>query len=388
MNFRDVRYMKVLQMGKYYPPSIGGIETVMFDITEGLSLKGVSCDVLCSNDVNVTKYEKSALGYNITRAASFGKLASTSISPALIKESFKQLHNYDVIHIHLPDPMANLAVYLVRPEAKIVLHWHSDIIKQKQLLKVYAPLLNWLVKRANVIIATSLNYAESSFWLQKYSFKTKIVPIGIKDPLVESDSFSQADRLPKENVFSIKKSINDKIVFSLGRMSYYKGFGDLIEAAKFLPKNYKIVIGGTGELLQEYILKVKNHGLTDQVELIGKIEQSKLWDCYRACDVFCLPSVQRSEAFGVVLPEAMAFSKPILATNIIGSGTSWVNKHNFSGINVDPGNPSQLAEAIKLILSSEELIKKYSIGARSRFEDEFTRDKMVDKIIKVYSEII
>ncbi|STR45487.1 glycosyltransferase [Iodobacter fluviatilis] len=372
--------MKVLQFGKFYPPVIGGIESVMFDLTEGLNTHGVSTDVLCSNKVNHSTTELVSGEYQVYRSASWGQIFSTSISPAMIQKLAKVVKNYDILHVHLPDPMANLAIWLVRPNCKIVLHWHSDIVKQKNLLKLYAPLQEWLLRRADVIIATSSVYLQSSQTLIRHRSKVSIIPIGIKDP---------ASLVNKTILNKFKEKFHAKrIVFSLGRMSYYKGFSYLVDAAKYIEDDTVILIGGSGELFVDLQKQIDGSGVADKVKLLGKIPHEELFSYYSVCDLFCLPSIFKSEAFGVVLLEAMAFSKPVVATKIPDSGVPWVNAHDVSGINVPIMDSVALAKAINSILSSQDLMNRYAASARDRYLSTFTADKMVLSTSKLYEALL
>lgn len=349
----------------------------MFDLTEGLNENGLKCDVLCSNVTNEYVDESYNNRYRVIRTPSLGKFASTSLSPKMISELRKIHQDYDVVHIHLPDPMANLALNLISSKAKIVIHWHSDIVKQKFLKYLYAPIMIKLLERADAIIATSEEYAQSSYWLRRYKSKVFVVPIGIKDPSVS------IRKLTKPKAYSAKK-----VIFSLGRMAYYKGFEYLIKSASYLNDDYKIVIAGGGELIEEYQQLIKKEKLEHKVELVGRITDEEIHSYYHFCDLFCLPSIARSEAFGVVLLEAMAHSKPIVATNIPGSATSWVNKHKVSGLNVTTCNEIAIANAITEILGNTELVASYSLGARHRFESDFTREKMVSNITGIYQKLV
>lgn len=368
--------MKILQLGKFYPPNIGGIETVMFDITELLNTKNIKCDVLCSNDTY--KYSEEIINnYTVYRTKTFGKYFSTSITPQMIWKLKEIVNNYDIIHVHLPDPMASLALFFINPrKQKIVLHWHSDIIKQKFLLKLYEPLQNWLMKKSDVIIATTPKYMQESKYLQKHKNKCVSIPIGI-----DSDRLQYID----EEINSLKKIYNKKhIIFSLGRLAYYKGFKYLIESAKYLSDDFIILIGGNGELKSELEDFIKKERLENKVKLLGRIEDNKLGNYYKLCDIFCLPSIIKSEAFGVVQIEAMSFGKPIVATSIEGSGVDWVNKHKISGVNVEVKNAKSLAIAFETIMVDNETYDFYSKNAIDRFNTYFKRENMVDKIIKVY----
>jgi len=367
-------YMRVLQLGKYYPPDIGGIEKVMYDITEALNEKNIKCDVLCSNSINEYK-EEIINGYKIYRTKSYGKFASTSITPQMIFKLREIISDYDIIHVHFPDPMANIALMLSNHKnKKIILHWHSDIIKQKNLLKLYLPFQNWLLKRADAIIATTPKYIEESKYLQKYKEKCVSIPIGIDK--IKSN---------KNEILKIKNRYsNKKIIFSLGRLIYYKGFEYLIKAAQYLDNEYVILIGGTGHLkdiLKKIIIK---NNLENKVKLLGRIKDEEKGNYYEACDVFCLSSIEKSEAFGIVQIEAMSFGKPIIATKIKGSGVDWVNENGITGINVESKNSKAIAEAIKFLTNNKEIYNQFSYNAKYRFQKIFTKEKMIDSIINLY----
>jgi rhamnosyl/mannosyltransferase len=371
--------MKVLQIGKFYYPIMGGVETVAFDIAEILNQKGIVCDILCTNINHKTVYD-TINGYKVFRAGIFGDVFSTQLSLKYIILLRKIINNYDILHVHLPNPLANIAIMLANiHNKKIVIHWHSDIIKQKNILKFYRPFQSWLLNKADVIIGTTQDYIENSQDLSAYQGKCVAIPIGI-DP----------DRLCSDNelIKQIRtKYANKKIILSLGRHVYYKGLQYLIEAAKFLDEEYVILIGGEGPLTSELAHSIIANNVQNKVVLLGKIDRYELGSYFAACDLFCLPSIMKSEAFGVVQIEAMSFGKPVIATKIDGSGTSWVNKHESSGINVDIMDPVQLADAIKKITGDKALYQQYSTSARQRFTEYFHREVMLNKIIDIYKSL-
>jgi len=376
--------MKILQFGKFYPPDIGGIETAIYNITEGLNKKGIKCDVLCSNSKHEYKKEiidRGSYKYTVYRTKNYGKVASTAITPQIIFKLKEIIDNYDIIHLHHPDPMANFALFLVNPKKqRIVIHWHSDIIKQKFALKFYRPLLDWMLKKADVIIGTSPKYIEESEQLKKFKNKCIAIPLGIKKEDLEVD---------EEKIKEIKKKFkNKKIIFSLGRLIYYKGFEYLIESSKYLPGNYVVIIGGDGKMRKKYKKLITNNNLLNKVFLTGRIPQTHLGSYYKACDLFCLPSVEKSEAFGLVMVEAMSFGRPIVATKIKGSGVSWVNQHGITGLNIEPKNPKVLADAIRFICENPEIYIKMSKNALKRFEEEFTIEKEILRILEIYNKLL
>ncbi|WP_454985460.1 glycosyltransferase [Capnocytophaga gingivalis] len=370
--------MKILHIGKYYPPYFGGIEKVNYDIVEGLNMNGVQTDVLCSNHNKGNAF--SEVPYKTYRTHTLKFIASTPLSYSIITTLKKIQDNYDIIHVHLPNPMANLAIFITRPKAKIILHWHSDIINQKNLLKLYSPLQAWLLKRANKIVITTPTYLEGSDTLKKYKNKIVCIPIGIdnKELFIDQNTLNNLKNKYK----------GYKIIFSLGRLVYYKGFEYLIEAARSLPNDIIILIAGIGELKEKLQQQISKHNLQDRVKLLGKIPFKELGAYYQLCDIFCLPSTERSEAFGVVQIEAMAFGKPIISTSIKGSGVDWVNLNDVSGIIVPPKDTNKLAEAVTALLTDEEKYQWLSIGAKKRYEEEFTKDKMVNSFKNLYLEIL
>lgn len=373
--------MRCLQLSKFYPPISGGIETTVRDIAEGLASQQWQVEVLCSNINSNTIREPGSVP--VTRVGAVANLASTSLTPGLFSELRRCLRDKNLVHVHLPNPMANLALLFAWPKVKVVVHWHSDIVKQRRLLKLYAPLQDWLLKRADAIIATSPPYAQSSPWLQRHIDKVHFVPSCIRAPesLVSSD-----DR--KELSAGIKaKYPGKKIVFALGRMTYYKGFEVLVEAASYLDDNTVVLIGGKGELLEGLKAQARSLGVDGKVHFLGRIEDEVLPGYYEACDMFCLPSVMRSEAFGLVMVEAMSYRKPVVATRIPGSGVTWVNIHGETGLNAETGDSLDLASAIKKLLSNPELAKQLGEGGRRRYEQHFTIEKMIAAITQIYKSI-
>jgi glycosyltransferase involved in cell wall biosynthesis len=376
--------MNVLQLCKFYPPVAGGMESVVHTLTEGLNRLGLRCDVLCAHVEPRTVRERAPLGFDIVRGASHGTLLSTSIAPALIGELRRLAPGRDVIHVHLPDPLTNLALWMTRPQARIVVHWHSDIVAQVRALKFYAPLQNWLLRRADAIVATSCAYARSSPWLVQHAAKVVVIPIGIPDP-----AGSAPGRAPSSRAQALRAEFGGRdIVFSLGRMTYYKGFGVLIEAARHLPESAVVVVGGGGELLQAHRDAVEQAGLQDRIRFVGRIADEALPAYYEAASLFCLPSVARSEAFGVVLLEAMAHGKPVIATDIAGSGVPWVNLHGVTGLNAPPRDAAALAAALCAALSDRAGLERYAAAARTRYLELFTADTMVESTALLYRQLL
>ncbi len=370
--------MNILQVGKFYPIR-GGVEKVMYDLMLGLSSQQISCDMLCAatedypaGNIVLNKYAKIMIMH--TRF----KFAATMIAPGMISTLRKIAGNYDIIHIHHPDPMASLALFLSGYKGRVVLHWHSDIVKQKMLLKLYSPLQSWLIRRADLIVGTSPVYVRQSPFLARVQHKVDYIPIGVL-PVI-------ADEYKASEVRS--KYAGKRIVFSLGRLVEYKGYEYLIRAAKKLDSSYQIVIGGKGPLEDSLTKLIQELGLEDKVQLAGFISDEELPAYYEACDIFCLSSIQKTEAFAIVQIEAMSCGKPVISTDIPGSGVSWVNKNEVSGLVVNIENADQLASAISKVCEDNNLLQKLQKGSKERYEAMFTREFMVERCVSLYQQLL
>ncbi|MGY4830600.1 glycosyltransferase [Sphaerotilaceae bacterium SBD11-9] len=372
--------MNILHLTKFYAPVTGGIETVVLELAQGMRRQGLKVDVLCAGTERRTCHDRTAEGITVTRAGSLGKLLSTSMSPALMVQARRLVPSYDLVHVHMPDPMAALALWAAQPKAKVVVHWHSDVVRQNLAMRVYQPLQHWLLRRADAIIATSEPYAKSSVWLRPWQDKTVVVPIGI------SDHFGSPQP-------ELTRQIQDRfggrdIVFALGRMTYYKGFDVLIEAAAALAPHCVIVVGGEGELLEGHRAEVVRRGLSERIHFVGAIPACELSAYFAAASMFCLTSTHRAEAYGVVLLEAMASGKPVIATHIEGSAASWINQSGTTGLNVPASDVSALVEAVNRISTDKAFSAQLGRAARARYESSFSADVMVHSTMGLYARLL
>ncbi len=372
--------MKVLQISKFYPPVLGGIEAVAWEISEGLLRSGVANQVICSDQRFWGRTERFATGYDVVRAGRWGMLLSTSVAPAMALHLARRTNDVDIVHVHMPDPMAAAAIWAVRPRGKVVVHWHSDVIRQRRALRLYEPLQRWLLERADAVIATSPPYAESSLPLQPWRSKVEVVPIGISDNHTDACSVQAA---------AVRRAARGRrIIFSLGRVTYYKGFEVLIEAARSLPDDCVVYVGGEGELLDEYRKSVARQGLAGKVQFLGHINDAELASYFEACDIFCMPSTLRAEAYGVAIVEAMVMGKPIVASDIPGSGVPWVNVHGETGFNVPAGSAPALSEALCKLLANDHLRARLGVGSRQRYERQFGAQLMIERILNLYRRLV
>lgn len=373
--------INVLHIGKFFPVR-GGVERVMFDIAIGLLDTDIECDILCvdnldpSCDIKKNK-DYSKLQNRLILCKKNKEIARTMLSLDMISKLKKICKKYDILHIHHPDPMAALALFMSGFKGKVVLHWHSDILKQKYLLKLYKPLQKWLINRADIILGTTPKYIEESPYLQSCQDKTDYLLIGADEVVFD-----------KQKVEDIKnKYAGKKIVFSLGRLVEYKGFEFLIEAARKFDDNTILLIGGDGYLKDKLNELIEGNNLSDKVKMLGLLSDSDKLAYIGACDVFCISSILKTEAYAIVQVEAMSCGKPVISTDIPGSGVPWVNKHGVSGIVVQPKSSEDIYNAINSLTKDVSLYEKLSQGAKKRYNDLFRKEYMIKNIYDIYRKL-
>ncbi len=368
--------MRILQLGKFYPV-LGGVEKVMYDLLIGLSARGVHCDMLCAYGESGTMEVRISDHSRIICTKTLLKKYATMLSPQMITRLYTIASDYDIIHIHHPDPMAALALWFSGYKGKVVLHWHSDIVKQKKLLWMYTPFQHWLINRADMILGTTPVYVAGSPHLAHVQAKCQYLPIGIDPILPDAEKVAQLRQ----------EYAGKKIIFSLGRLVHYKGYRYLVEAAQYLDDSYVVLIGGSGTLGEELQQQIDASGLQNRVKLLGRIADEDLPTYYGACDIYCLSSIMKTEAFAIVQIEAMSCGKPVVSCNIKGSGVPWVNVNGVSGKVVEPENGKALAEAIRHITEDPVLYRQLSEGAKTRFHELFQKERMINNCIDLYHQL-
>lgn len=370
--------MKVLQVSKFYPPHHGGIEAVARDLSAGLAARGVQVQVLCAHQRPRQAQDVDAAGVPVTRAANYGMLLSTSMAPGLLRLLRQRRHEPDIVHVHMPDPLAAAAVWWARPRGRVVLHWHSDVVRQRLSMALYRPLQNWLLRRADAIVATSAAYAETSVPLRPWQHKVAVIPIGTAPPQPVT---------PQRVAETRARYGGRRIVFVLGRLTYYKGYEVLIAAAPQLPPDVVVVVAGGGPELPRWRARALAAGVADRVQFVGPLSATRVESHFAAAQVFCLASTVRAEAYGVVVAEAMARGLPVVATRIPGSGLNWLHQDGVTGLTVPPGDAVALAQALNTVLADEALRTRCAQAARQRWEQVLCAQTMCDTMLALYRRL-
>ena len=367
--------MRVVHIAKYYPPTSGGMESVTQVLAEGAAGRGDEVDVVCfSRGASTTER---AAAVTVQRFHIGFVIASQPLSASYFVAGIRAARRATITHVHAPNVLASAMLFFVGRSTRVVVHWHSDVIGKRLLGCLVRPIERAMLRRADAIIATSPPYAESSRQLHPYRKKVSIIPIGIR-----AVAPSLEEMIMPADVGAFLRG--RALVLAVGRLVKYKGFKYLIEAARALPSTAAVVIVGTGPDHAILRAAIERFSVGDRVMLAGGRPAAELTTLFASAQVFCLPSVERSEAFGVVLLEAMAHGVPCVATTIDGSGTSWVNAHDSSGINVPVRDATALATCIARLLSDRELHNRLSIGGQLRFAQNFSEATFVSAVHALY----
>ncbi len=360
--------MKILQVNKYYYPVIGGVEKVVKDLADGLAGRDdIEMEVLvCQKSGKMAIDEIN--GIKIFRASSLGIVMRMPISLDFFKLYKKLEKENDLVILHHPFPLGFLAYILFSRNKKMVVWYHSDIIRQKITGFLISPLINLTLKRVRYIFTSSDNMIKNSPYLRKFSHKCLAIPYGIEASSLE---FTE---LIKSQAQEIVKKYQRPIVLSVGRLVYYKGFEYLIKSFKSVDDAILLIIG-EGPLKEELNKLILDLGLREKVFILDHVSDLKPY--YAACKIFALPSVANSEAFGLVQMEAMAYSKPVINTNLPTSVPE-VSVDMETGLTVEPKNAQALAEAINRLLNDSELYERLSKNAKIKVEDKFLMAKFLD----------
>ena len=379
--------MNILHIYKDYYPILGGIENHVRVLAEAGAARGHAVSVLVTSRDRRTRREE-LNGVQVIKTARWVNVSSAPIIPAMFREARKLGRTADIIHLHFPYPPGEMARLFSGSRAKTIMTYHSDIVRQKLLRVVYQPFLWRVLRRADRIIATSGRYIDTSPYLSQFKSKCSIIPLG-----ADVTQFAQVkprivtDLRSNLQLYGSTSGETPRFVLlSVGRLRYYKGLDDLIRALQQIP-NAKYVIVGDGPMADEWECLARSVGVADRVFFAGAVGDAELPYYYAACDLFVLPANARAEAFGTVIVEALAAGKPVISTEV-GTGTSWVNVHGQTGLVVPPHDPPALAEAINQLLSDERRREQMGRAALTRAYEEFTVERMIDRVYAEYDRLL
>jgi len=347
-------------------------------------MHGFAClDALVTGERPPGGYLDTEQGFRVYFARSFGNIASTAIAPGFPFLLRRLASRYDIVHIHLPDPLSVISCLLLPSSIPLVATWHSDVIRQKRMLRAYQPFVDRLLRRLKFLIAPTPRHFETSTQLYACDeSRRRVIPFGVEEERLRVTPAIQS----LINQWR-EKAGGKKLLFAVGRHVYYKGFEYLVQALQSVDSDVMLVLAGSGPLTETYRSIARRLGVEDRIVLPGRISDDELVALMHACDIFCMPSVERSEAFGLVQLDAMACGKPVICCEL-NNGVTYVNLHERSGLVVPPKDFQALAAAINRLVRDDALRTRLGIWGQNRILKDFRHDVMVRETLNLYREVI
>lgn len=375
--------LRVLHIGKFFPPERGGMETFLADLIHAQRAQGIEAFAIVHGKplpddppwlVRVPvqaslAYAPVALGF---RSALAGAI-----------ERFRP----HLLHLHMPNNSAFWAFTVASCHGlPWIVHWHSDVVfsETRKILQwasnLYRPFEQAVLERSDRIVATSPPYLAASPSLAPWREKCIVVPLGLTDPHDPPSIFPQP---PPWRAGTLR-------LLSIGRLTHYKGFETLIRAVARLPDT-ELLIAGAGELhseLQALIQFTTPAGQEPATRLLGEVSESVKHDLLQSCDVLCLASRERSEAFGLVLLEAMRQERPCLVSDLAGSGMPWLVEQASCGALVKLDDVQAWRDALERFAADPAQRRSMGEAGRRAFDRRFTADACARTLGSHYRALI
>jgi glycosyltransferase involved in cell wall biosynthesis len=388
--------LRVVHLGKLYPPAPGGIEAHVGTLARAQARLGAEVEVLCFNHLDASGRDVTDLSVAVTpdvsewdgpvRVARLGRIAKVArmdLAPRLLPELWRlRWRGVDVLHVHAPNPAALAALAAVPPFATLIITHHSDVVRQRVLGAAFRPLELWVYARAARVLATSQRYAEGSPVLRRFEGKVEALPLGIELAPFLSPSAAALEherRLREE-------SAGGPLWLTVGRLVYYKGLDVALEALREVPGRLRVV--GIGPVRAELEQRARELGVASRVTFAGHVDADALVGAYRAATALWFPSTERSEGFGLAQVEAMASGCPVINTDVPHSGVAWVSPHERTGLTVPVRDARALAAAARRLLDEPGLRERLAQAGIARAKAELDSEVMAERCIDIYRRVL
>ncbi len=367
--------MRVLHFFKtYLPDTTGGIEQVIYQLAEGGRSLGIESQVLTlSADAQPARLR--VANHDVRRARQDFCVASTGFSREAFAMFKDMASEADVVHFHFPWPVMDVVHFATRHGKPCVVSYHSDIVRQRALLTLYRPLMMQFLSSVDRILVASPNYLRSSEVLPRFADKTEVIPFGL-----DQAAFPTA---PAERMAYWRARLSGPFFLFVGVLRYYKGLSFLLEA--LAGTSWPVMIAGSGPEEENLKAQARSLGLQN-VTFLGRIDDVDKTCLLELCHALVFPSHLRSEAFGISLLEAAMCGKPMISCEI-GTGTTFVNIHDETGLAVPPANPPALREAMGRLWDNPQQAQQLGANAAMRFRQLFTAERMCAETARVYREV-
>lgn len=377
--------LKVLQIGKYYPPRPGGIEYFVKTLLQATASRLENHAVVA--DKGRRHRVEAAPEGTVHHRREIGTVFLTPILPGLFwyLHVLRKKHRFDCIVLHVPNPMTTLSLaisdLLVPMRERLVIFYHADIVVdspvQRLVHALFRPVQDRVFRKAARFVAHSPNLIRASPVLSRFAAKTEVIPSAVPDDLA---TVTEQEKIEAQG---IREAAGKPVVLFVGRLVAYKGLNTLIGAVPRVPSAMFLIVG-EGPLETDLKRRAAELGVSDRVAFVGRAADLKPY--YLACDVFVLPADSPLEAFGLVQVEAMSFGKPVV-TSDLPTGVTYVNLDGKTGLTFPVGDAEKLADALNRLLPDEPLRRRLGEFARARAEKEFTASAVGERFVRLVEDL-
>jgi len=385
--------MRILHIGKFYPPFAGGMEHFLADLLPSQQALGLEVAALVHHEGPGWRGSipaKGDLPPLIYRAPCLGRILYVPLSPTFPWWLNRVIRDFapDLLHLHLPNTSAFSAFLLPRARRlPWIVHWHADVVasaldrRLALAYGLYRPFEQRLLRRSQAVIATSPSYLAASQALQPWRKRCVTIPLGLDPGRLQSpDTEGLVQALTLWGDASLR-------VLAIGRLTYYKGHEILIRASASLPGVRTLIVGG-GEYRQRLERLIQTLNLDGSVQLTGYLSEAEIAALLASCDLVCLPSLERTEAFGLVLLEAMRYAKPVVVSDIPGSGAPWLVRRAQNGLLSHPGDVRSLVAALTELQAYPERRQQLGVAGALALEQEFGIQPVAVAIGRLYGQVL
>jgi rhamnosyl/mannosyltransferase len=384
--------LRICHLGKFYPPAPGGVETHVQTLARAQARAGADVQVVCANHrdargvdvtwkslVSTPTVNEVDEGVRVTRLGRRASVSRLDLCPQLIGAVRAMCRNVDILHVHAPNPTMFLALAGQPLLPMLVVTHHSDVIKQRFLGRVFAPLEWGVHQRTSLVLTTSDAYVDGSSVLQRMRQKVKCLPLGLRlEPFVRPSDEAIEHRA------RLRARLGEPLWLSVGRLVYYKGLATAVDALAEV--SGRLLVVGTGPDERALKARALERGVADRIEWAGNIGVDELVGAYHAATALWFPSNARSEGFGLVQVEAMASGCPVINSAVAHSGVPWVSRDGESGLTVPVDNPRALADASRRLLLEPGLRDRLASAAARRATLEFDDTVMAERSLELYAQ--
>lgn len=377
--------IRPLHFGKLLPPPYAGVEAHVDLLLRALQPTVRGTLVACGDPADAAR-RAGQFPYRLIVERFYGRVASAPVAPGMLAAVRRELASgrCNLLHLHAPNPLGDLAGLLCAGKAPIVLTWHSDIVRQRSLMRLYGPIQRRIIDRADRIVVFTPDHYTSSTQLRQPGVEAKlqVVPMGfdfsrLGAPCADAATTERLDRF----------AAGRPLLLTVGRHVSYKGYAYLLAALARLRSDAVLVMVGTGPLGDALRRQAAELGVADRVLFMGEAGPAELVAAYHRCDVFTLPSIERSEAFGMASAEAMACGKPTVVCQL-GNGVNFLNRDGSTGLTVAPRDAKALADAIDTLMLDDATRARMGAAAERWVRGQFSMEAMRVGTIDLYRQLL